>query len=316
MSISVLDASTLGDDLSFDELFALGKTTIYQTTDVNEVENHIGDSDTIIVNKIKLNESNLKTASNLKLICVAATGYDNIDIDYCRQNGIAVCNVVAYSTHSVAQVTVAMALSLSTNLTEFSQFVNTSDYSNSGIANRLTPVYHELAGKIWGIIGMGNIGKQVAKIATALGCQVVGYRRNPDKDYTYLSLEELCKTSDIISVHLPLSDDTHGLINGDIISLMKKNAIFINVARGAITDEEALANALINGKISGLGIDVYSVEPFPPSHPFQKLLGNPRVCLTPHMAWGAFESRKRCLDEIILNIKAFYSGQIRNRLDI
>ncbi len=315
MKISVLDASTLGDDLNFDGLFDLGDTTIYQTTNEKEVENHIADCDTIIVNKIKLNENNLKNAKNLKLICVAATGFDNIDIAYCKSKGIAVCNVVRYSTHSVAQVTLAMALSLSTNLTEFTQFVNDSDYSNSNIANRLTPVYHELFGKTWGIVGMGNIGRQIAKVATAIGCNVVGFKRNPDNNYTYLSLKELFKTSDIISVHLPLTTETQGIINQDIISLMKKNAIFINVARGAVTDEHALTEAVLNGKIGGLGVDVYSTEPFPVTHPFQKLLGNPRVCLTPHMAWGAYESRKRCLEEIILNIKAFYSNEIRNRLD-
>ncbi len=316
MKISVLDASTLGNDLDFSELCALGDTTIYENTSTNEIAKHIGDSDVVIVNKIKLNENNLNNITNLKLICVAATGYDNIDISYCKKVGIAVCNVVGYSTHSVAQVTVAIALSLTTNLTEFNQYVNNSDYSNSGIANRLTPVYHELADKTWGIIGMGNIGKQVAKVATALGCKVVGYKRNPDNDYPYLSLDELCKISDIISVHLPLTVETRGIINKDIISLMKKNAIFINVARGALTDESALANAIINDKIGGLGIDVYSVEPFPLSHPFNQLLNNPRVCLTPHMAWGAFESRKRCLDEIIINIKSFYNNELRNRLDI
>ncbi len=316
MKISVLDASTLGQDLSFEGLYALGETIIYQSTAENEVEQHIADSEVVIINKIKLNESNLNNAKKLKLICIAATGFDNIDISYCKANNIAVCNVIGYSTNSVAQVTVAMALSLATNLTEFTRFVNDTSYTNSGIANKLTPVYHELAGKTWGIVGMGNIGKQVAKIAGALGCKVVGFRRNPDNDYPFLPLDELCRTSDIISVHLPLTCETRGIINKDIISQMKKSAIFINVARGAVTDEQALADAILNNEIGGLGIDVYSIEPFPNNHPFCSLLDNPRVCLTPHMAWGAFESRKRCLEEIILNIKAFYGNEIRNRLDI
>ncbi len=316
MKISVLDASTLGQDLSFEALFSLGETVIYQTTAETEIEIHIGDSDIVIVNKIKLNKDNLKNLHNLKLICVAATGFDNIDIPYCKSKGIAVCNVVGYSTHSVAQVTLAMALSLSINLCEFNRFVNDFSYTNSGIANKLTPVYHELYGKTWGIIGMGNIGKQVAKVATALGCKVVGFKRTPDNDYPYLSLSELCSTSDIISVHLPLTDDTRGLINYDIISQMKENAIFINVARGAVTDEQALADAITTGRIGGLGIDVYSTEPFPATHPFYKLISNPRVCLTPHMAWGSYESRKRCLDEIVSNIKVFLSGSVKNRVDI
>ncbi len=316
MKISVLDAGTLGDDISFELLFDLGETMIYQTTDDCEIEEHIGDSDVIIVNKIKLNESNLNNIRTLKLICVAATGYDNIDIDYCKAKGIAVCNVVGYSTDSVTQVTVATALSLSTNLTEFTQFVNNGDYSKSGVANRLMPIYHELAGKTWGIIGMGNIGKQVAKVAAALGCRVVGYRRTPDNDYTYLPLDELCRVSDIISLHLPLTDLTRGLISRDVVSQMKKNAIFINVARGAICDEAALADAILKGNIGGLGVDVYSAEPFPVSHPFSKLLANPRVCMTPHMAWGSYESRRRCLGEIVQNIQSFWNNETRNRLDI
>lgn len=315
MKLSVLDASTLGQDLPFDSLQELGETVIYQTTLEDEVEHHIADSDVIILNKIKLNESNLKNAHNLKLICLAATGYDNVDVDYCKTRGIGVCNVVGYSTNSVAQVTLAMALSLSTNLTSFTKFVNDGSYTKSGIANRLTPVYHELAGKVWGVVGMGNIGKQVGRVAKAMGCRVIGFKRVPDREFPCCNLSYLCKNADIISVHLPLTDETRGIISRELISAMKPGAILINVARGAVTDEEALAEAVLSGQLGGLGIDVYSTEPFPETHPFQKLLGLPNVCLTPHMAWGAFESRVRCLEEIVLNVKAFQCGNLRNRVD-
>jgi len=314
MKICFLDANTLGSDLSFDEFQALGETTIFQSTTPDEVCDHIKDSDVVIVNKIKLNGQNLQNAHNLKLICVAATGFDNIDLDYCKTHGIGVCNVVGYSTHSVAQVTLTMALSLATHLPEYNEFVHNGSYSNSGVANRLTPFYHELYGKVWGIIGLGNIGKQVACVAKSMGCHVIGYKRTPDADFPCCSLDELCSTADIISVHLPLNKETKGLIDENKIALMKKNAIFINVSRGAITDETALAKAILDQKIAGLGVDVYSQEPFCINHPFSSLLGLKNVCLTPHMAWGACESRARCLHEIADNIKSYFSGGSKNRL--
>lgn len=314
MKISFLDAKTLGDDVTFDLFSEIGETVLYPGTMPFEVEDHIADSDVVIVNKIKLNESNLKNARNLKLICLAATGYDNIDLDYCKKRGIGVCNVVGYSTHSVAQVTLSMALSLATHLPEYSDYVRTGAYTKSGVANRLIPVYHELCGKIWGVVGLGNIGKQVARVAESIGCRVIGYKRTPDSDYPCCSLEELCEQADIISVHLPLTSETKGIISRDLIATMKKNAILINVARGAVTDETALADAIKNGQLGGLGVDVYTTEPFGEDHPFTSLYSYQNVCLTPHMAWGAYESRIRCLNEIRANIDAFFKGKIRCRV--
>lgn len=314
MKITLLDAGTLGDDLNFNLLKEFGDTVVFQNTNPDEVAEHIADSDVIIINKIKINEHNLKNVCSLKLICVAATGYDNIDLSYCKKRGIGVCNVVGYSTHSVAQVTLAMALSLSTHLPEYNAYVNGGLYSKSGVANRLTPVYHELFGKIWGVVGLGNIGKQVARTAESIGCRVIGFKRTPDKEFSCCDLSYLCKNADIISVHLPLNEETRGLINEEMIATMKKSVLFINVSRGAIADEAALAKAVLEKKIGGLGIDVYSAEPFAESHPYTSLLGLPNVCLTPHMAWGAFEARERCLNEIILNIRAFLNGDRRNRL--
>jgi lactate dehydrogenase-like 2-hydroxyacid dehydrogenase len=316
MKITVLDAATLGNDLSLSPLSRLGETEIYQMSDGNEVLERIRECDVVILNKIKIHRENLISAKNLKLICVLATGYDNIDLSSCKEKGIAVCNVTAYSTHSVAQLTLAMALSLSVNLPQFNRYVKSGEYTKSGVQNHLNPAFYELAGKTWGIIGLGNIGRQVAKAAEAMDCKVIACKRSPDVQYNRVSIDKLCRESDIISVHLPLTPETHHLINRRLIDKMKPGVIFINVARGAVADEAALAGAVTAGKIGGLGIDVYSTEPFPESHPYNKIMHLDSVCMTPHMAWGAYEARVRCLNETIRNITAFYKGEIRNRVDL
>ncbi|MDD6214857.1 MAG: NAD(P)-dependent oxidoreductase [Firmicutes bacterium] len=312
MKTVVLDGKTLGDDINLN-IFG-SETQVFETTPQELASDRISDADVVIVNKIKLNSENLSNAKNLKLICVAATGYDNIDIDYCLKNSIAVCNVKGYSTQSVAQLTVSMALSLVMHQREYCEFVRKGGYTKSGIANRLTPVYHEICGMTWGIIGLGNIGKQVARVAEALGCDVLGFKRTNDSVYNCTGLDYIMKKSDIISVHLPLSDETKGIISHDMIALMKPNAIFINVARGAIADEEALSEAVLNHKIGGIGIDVYSNEPFDNQHCYNKIKDLDNVILTPHIAWGAYEARVRCLNEIKLNIDSFFSGGNRNRI--
>lgn len=316
MNIDILDAKTLGDDLDFDMFKKFGSVNIYGKTLPEEVEQRIELSDVIIINKIKLNETNLSKCKNLKLICIAATGYDNVDVDYCKKNNIAVCNVVGYSTHCVSQVTVSMVLSLINHLPQYDECVKDMSYTFGGVQNKLTPVYHELYGKTWGIVGLGNIGGQVAKVAKAFGCNVIAYKRNKCCDYNCVELEELMASSDIISVHLPLSDSTKNIIDKNMISLMKKNAIIVNVSRGGVWDEQAVTEAVINGNIAGMGSDVYSVEPMPENHPFVKLIDYDNVCLTPHMAWGSFESRSRCMREIANNIEMFLSDKIHNRVDI
>lgn len=316
MKIVVLDAQTLGSDLSLKPVMDLGECVIYDKTSPEEVAERISDCDVIILNKIKLNSSNLYASKNLKLICVAATGYDNIDIDYCKNNGIAVCNVVGYSSHSVAQVTVATVLSLFTHIKEYSEFVSGGNYTRSGIANKLTPVYHELFGKTWGIVGLGNIGKEVAGIAKALGCELIVCKRTFEEGYRCVDIDTLCKESDIITIHTPLNESTKNLINKERISLMKNNVVLVNEARGAVTDEYAVTEAIKTGKIGAFGCDVYSVEPFNETHPFNEIKDLPNVCLTPHMAWGAYEARVRCLNEIVLNITDFYNGGKKGRVDL
>lgn len=316
MNITVLDAATLGEDISLEELGTVGQLTVYNNTKAEEVADRIKNSNVLITNKLKLNRSNLAYAKNLKLICVTATGYDNIDVEYCRENGIAVCNVVGYSTDSVAQITVTTALYLWSKLGEFNGFVRSGEYSESGVANRLTPVYRELRGKVWGIVGGGNIGMQVLKSAEAFGCRTMVFKRKAVDGINCVELDTLCREADIISVHLPLSDETRNIIDKTRIGMMKSDAVFVNVARGAVTNEKALCDAVKKGEIGGLGIDVYSVEPFGKDHPFYEIMDLPNVCLTPHMAWGAYEARCRCVDEVLQNIKAFMNNEIRNRVDL
>ena len=314
MKIVILDAATLGDDIDLSLFDALGEVSVYHTTEPSLVAERVADAEVCIINKVKLNGENLKNAKNLKLICVAATGYDNIDTEYCKQNGIAVCNVAGYSTNSVSQLTLAMVLSASVNLNAFSEAVADGSYTRGGVQNILTPVYHELAGKVWGIVGYGGIGKKVGLAAKALGCKVVVNKRTPIEDEECLSLHELLRVSDIVTIHVPLTDKTRGMIGREELSMMKDGAFLVNVARGAVTDEAAVAEAVLSGKLGFFGCDVYSTEPMPESHPFQKIKDCPSVCLTPHMAWGAYEARERCMREIKENIISFINGEMRNRI--
>lgn len=312
MNIVILDYKTLGDDLDLSGAEKYGTVTKYPVTSQEEAPERVKDAHVIIVNKVKMNESVLKNAKNLKLICETATGYDNIDIEYCRSRGITVANTPAYSTACVAQVTVSMACSLMTHLQEYRDFVHNGSYQKSISANMLEPIYHEMDGLTWGIIGYGNIGKAVGKIASAFGCTVIANKRTPSTDVECVSLEELLKRSDIISIHCPLTEQTNGMIGESQLKMMKNSAVIINVARGKVWDEDAVATAILNGDIGGIGCDVFSYEPIDDSHPFVKILDCNNVILTPHMAWGSFESRTRCFNTVLSNIDAYLNEKPQN----
>ncbi|MBO5783710.1 MAG: hydroxyacid dehydrogenase [Clostridia bacterium] len=312
MKIVVLDKDTLGEDIDLSAMAAVGELSVYGNTAPEQVQERLRDADVAVLNKIKLHEKNL-TDTSVRLICVAATGYDNIDTDYCRRAGIALCNVPGYSTDSVAQLTLAMALNLATHIPEYTEYVNDGRYTASGVANKLTPVFHELAGKTWGVVGGGGIGRRVARLAQAFGCRVLMCRRGEETEFEAADIDRLCRESDILSLHCPLTDQTRGMLGRERIAALKEGAIVVNTARGAVTDEAALAQAVKEGKIA-LGCDVYSIEPFGESHPFYELRGLPQVCLTPHMAWGAYEARMRCVGEIAKNIESFYKKEERNRI--
>ena len=314
MKIVILDSGTLGADIDLSPIRSLGEVVEYKFTAPDEVAERLSNADVAVLNKIKLNESNLADAKNLKLICVAATGYDNIDIAYCREREIAVCNVPGYSTDSVAQLSVSMALSLVTHLDEYRSFVHSGEYSRSSSANRLEPVYHEIAGQTWGVVGGGGIGSKVAEIAQALGCRVLLCRRQPEDRYEAADIDRICRECDIISLHVPLSDSTRGMISRERIASMKDGVVIVNTARGAVCDEAAIADGVLSGKIGALGCDVYSTEPFGEDHPFSAILDRPNVCLTPHMAWGSYEARNRCVRRMAENIKEFFAGNVHNRI--
>ncbi len=316
MKIHILDAKTLGDDIDLSVITGLGESVIYPATLPEERVKNIGDAEVLVLNKTILDEEVLEEAKNLKLICVAATGYDNIDVEYCREHGIAVCNVVGYSSASVAQLTVSLVLNLMLHMRGFTDFVRSGEYTKSGIQNRLSPTFHELDGLTWGIAGYGNIGKRVAAAARALGCRVIAYKKTPEEGVECVDLKRLCAESDIITIHLPLSEETRGLFGEEEISLMKKTAVIVNTARGAVTDEAAFAEAILHGKIGGFGTDVYSLEPIAEDSPLWKVMEHPNTIFTPHMAWGAYEARMRCMREIAENIKVFFAGGVRNRVDL
>ncbi len=317
MKIVLLDTATLGEDMDLSPIASVREdisVISYPNTSADLVAERLLDADVVILNKIKLNESNLSTAKQLKLICVTATGYDNIDTAYCQTRGIALCNVPAYCSDSVAQVTAAIALSLINRLTEYRDFVHSGAYTKSGIANSLSPVYHEMSSLTWGVVGGGNIGSRVAGIAKALGCRVLLCRRKADSRYEQADIDTLCREADIISLHVPLTDSTRNLIHAQRIALMKSSAVIINMARGAVIDEAAVALALQEGRLGGLGADVYSSEPFGTDHPFFPLLDRSNVCLTPHMSWGAKEARDRCIAVVCDNIRSYFAGETLNRI--
>ena len=314
MKISFLDASTIGSDIDLSLYERFGELRVYSNTTQEEFVDHVGDSDVIIINKLKVGRQNLPACPRVRLVCVTATGFDNIDIEYCRENGIAVCNVVGYSTQNVAQLTIATVLSLYCHLKEYDRSVSDGSYTRGGVANILTPVYHEIYGKTWGIVGYGNIGKQVGIVAKALGCNILVYKRTPIEGENCVDIDTLCRKSDIITVHTPLNDGTRNLINRERIAMMKNDAVLVNVARGAVCDEEAIADAVLEGRLGGVAIDVYSKEPFGEDHPIARIAGLDNVILTPHMAWGSYEARVRCCEEIALNIESYIKGERRNRI--
>lgn len=314
MKTVFLDAATLGNDIDLSPVTSMGETVIYPHTAPSEVSQRIGDAETVIINKVKLNRDTVGEATKLRLVCIAATGCDNVDLEYMKSRGVAVCNVSGYSTDSVAQTTLAMVLSLATHLREYNGWVRSGSYSAGSVPNRLEPVYHEISGKTWGIVGLGNIGRRVAAAAVAMGCRVIANKRVTVPDFECVDIDTLCKNSDIITLHTPLTEETRGLISRERIAMMKKDAILVNVARGAVCDEAALCEAVKNGRLGAVGVDVYSQEPFSDSSPYTEIMGLDNVLLTPHMAWGSFEARSRCLAEIAENIRSFEAGGTRSRL--
>lgn len=305
MKIAFLDAATMGN-VSFEPFERLGDFTRYESSTPEEARERVKDLDVLLINKVLVDKQLIDSAPNLKLICIAATGVNNIDVEYAASKGIPVRNAVGYSTDSVVQTTFMHILSLVGGAPYFDESVKSGSYSRSGMFTDPNWNWWELAGKTIGIIGMGNIGSKVAKIAEAFGMNVCYYSTSGTghcKDYPCLSLEELLKVSDIVSVHAPLNDRTLNLIGKEQLSMMKPSAYLVNVGRGAIVVEEDLAEAVDNGVIAGAGIDVFVQEPIPEDHPYLRMQHPERMRLTPHIAWASIEARRRLIGIMAENIR-------------
>ena len=315
MNIVVLDKFSMGDDTPFDALKSLGDLMIYDKSEGDDIFSRVATADVIITNKVKISAEVIEKSANLKLICVFATGFDNIDTEAAKKRGIGVCNVPGYSTDSVTLFTVSTVLALYSKLYEYNYFVKSGSYTSSGVPNRLIPVVHELSGKTWGIVGYGNIGRAVAAVAKAFGANVIVNKRTPIAEERCVDIDTICVESDIITIHCPLNEQTRNLVDKNRINMMKKEVVLVNMARGAVLNEYDVSTAVKSGRIAGFGCDVYSVEPFTSEHPYSEIMNMPNVILTPHCAWGAYEARERCVKTIANNITAFFEGRIFNRVD-
>ena len=315
MNIVILERASVGDEISVEAIEKLGDVTIYDTTPIDLIPERIENAEVIIANKSPLNEKTLENASKVRLICELATGYDNVDLDYCRKRGIAVRNVKGYSTDAVVQHTFALCLYLFEQLDYYDNYVKSGEYSRQDSFSHYDYKFSELASKTWGVIGLGAIGSRVADIASSFGCNVVRYslRDKPSNSvYKALDFDEFLSSCDIISIHCPLNDDTRGLFDYDAFSKMKRDAILINVARGGIVVDADLYRALNENLIYGAGLDVTSTEPMSDDNPLSNYMDSTRLIITPHMAWASVEARNRVVKETALNIESFINDRPRN----
>lgn len=328
MKIAILEGESLGEDMVFTPFLELGDVTVYPTTTVEEMPERVRDVDIIVANKLPMCEKTLCGAKNLKLVALTATGINNLDGAYLKSRGIKACNVAGYSTSAVAQHTFALLFYVWEKLSFYDHYVKSGDYSRSGGFSCFSEVFYELEGKTWGIVGMGAIGQKVAKIAQAFGCRVICYSASGKKyDFcdgekedsvlakcTQVDWDTLLAESDVLSIHAPLNEYTENLMNLDAFRKMKKTAVLINVARGPIVNQEDLYTALTEDMIAGAALDVLKVEPMAADNPLLKIQDSKKLLITPHMAWAPVETRFRCRDEVVENIKAFMQGNDRNRV--
>ncbi len=311
MKIVFLDARTLGDVPNLGQLNTLGDAVLHPDTQPEQVAERIQGAEVVITNKVKVTREAMAATPELKLICVAATGMNNVDLAAAEERGIQVKNVKGYSTDSVAQQTFALLLALLNSTAYYDTYVKTGEYSNERIFTHLGRPYWELSGKRFGILGLGEIGRQVARIALAFSAEVV-YFSASGQDYNViykrLELDEFLKTCDVISIHAPLSAETENLLNYARIAQMKPTALLLNTSRGGIVNEADLAKALDEELIAGAAIDVFTQEPIPASHPYMQLQKKERLLLAPHIAWSSIEARTRLMDKVADNIRGYLAG--------
>ena len=307
MHIVLLDAKTLGDDLDISVLESFGTLTVYQTTSPEQTLERIQIADIVITNKVVISANIMEEAPKLKLICIAATGMNNVDLAAAEYKGIEVKNVAGYSTKSVVQHTFAMALYLLEKMAYYDTVVKDTTWTQSGLFTDVSQPFYEISGKKWGIIGFGTIGQEVAKIATAFGAEVSYYStsgKNLHHGYPHQSLEFILKDCDIISIHAPLNDDTYNLINENNLPYIKDNAVLLNLGRGGIINETDLAFELDRRTLYA-GLDVLEKEPITLNNRLNEVKHKERLLITPHMAWASIEARKKLLEGIVENIRIF-----------
>lgn len=304
MKIVFLDAGTMGTS-SLAPIESQGELVAWPNSTPEESVDRVSDCDVLIVNKIKVNDRLLDAAPRLRLVCEAGTGINNIDVDACERRGVLVRNVAGYSTDSVVQETFMHILNLLGNGAYFDEVVKSGAYSRSGLFTDYSRPFIEMAGKTLGVIGLGAIGSKVARIGTAFGMKVVYYSTSGTShstEYPSVPLERLMRESDVISVHAPYNERTAGLVGEKELRMMKPKAIIVNMGRGGIVVEDALAKVIDEGVIGGAGLDVYSVEPIPADHPLLHTRHPERLSLTPHVAWASIEARERLIQSIADNI--------------
>lgn len=309
MKIVFLDAKSIGDDIDLSGFDKLGEVVKYHFSSPEEAAIRTVDADVVIINKVPINEQTIGNAPNLKLVCVTATGTNNLDKDYLAKRNIPWRNVAGYSTESVAQHTFAMLFYLLEKLSYYDAYVKDGGYANDTLFTHFAERFYELSGKTWGIIGLGNIGRRVADIAKVFGANVIYYStsgKNTQEGYNRVDLDTLLSTSDIVSVHAPLTPETEGLMNAANFAKMKSTSIFLNVGRGAIVVEQDLADALKNNQIAAAGLDVLCEEPMNPTSPFLSIKDSKKLLITPHIAWASVEARTRLMGIILNQIKEFF----------
>ncbi len=314
MKIVVTDAKTITNgDISLEFFKKYGDVEIYDLTDAKQTAERIADADMVIVNKTVLDRNNMKDAKNLKYIGLFATGYNNIDTEYAKKRGIAVCNAGSYSTNAVAQQVFSYILAHSNRTADYDAFVRAGGWKKSDTFSPFVFPLSELDGKVIGIVGYGNIGKKVAQLAMAFGMKVLAYTRTPKEeiDVRFCALDELLANSDYVTVHCPLNEASKGMFDADAFAKMKKSAYFINTARGGVMDEEALAKAVQNGIIAGAAVDVLTTEPMREDCP---LFDIENLTVTPHIAWAPIETRIRLMHIVEDNIRSFLEGKPKNNV--
>lgn len=312
MKIVFLDAKTLGDDIDYTGFEQMGEVVRYPFTSTEEAPDRVKDADVLVVNKVLVNRQTISSAENLKLVCVTATGTNNLDKDYLAERGIAWRNVAGYSTETVAQHTFAILFYLMENLRYYDDYVKEGRYINDRIFTHFAKTFHELNGMTWGILGLGAIGRRVADIAGMFGAKVIYYSASgapAQEGYHQVDFDTLLSESDILSIHAPLNEYTEGIMDAEAFRKMKSSAILLNLGRGPIINESDLAAALNAGEISAAGLDVLCAEPMSKENPLLDVHDKDRLFITPHIAWATVEARQRLMKIIEGQIREFFGSK-------